>query len=114
MFAQARRSAEFRLLWVQSFAKEVDAQEKKGGSLDGNIMVQLLLLLLGNRIETRRTPSSLIRKYAARQRLTCKPKGEREGRACRFEARLPRREDQRGKEKGFPDRRVAYRTTHFI
>ena len=74
----------------------------------------VLLLLLGNRIEARENPSSEIRKYAARQRLTCKSKGGGEGGACRFEARLPRCEDQRGKEKGFPDRRVAYRTTHFI
>lgn len=60
------------------------------------------------------SPSSEIRKYAARQRLTCNSNGEGEGKACRFEARLLRCEDQRGKEKGFPDRRVAYRTTHFI
>lgn len=41
-----------------------------------------------------------------------------EGGACGSELHqrrsAPRREDQRGKEKGFPDRRVAYRATHFI
>ena len=60
-------------------------QGKKGDSLDGRCSRShvgenmVLLLLLGNRIEARENPSSEIRKYAARQRLTCKSKGGGKG-----------------------------------